>query len=65
VSDLLSDGRRKYFPPKDVAEYLGISRSKVYALVNEGRIEAHRFGNTIRVSRDEILRYEKQSKVAF
>lgn len=58
-ADLLSDGRRKYFSVKEVADYLGISRSYAYQLIEQGKMEGCRFGTTLRVSRDEILRLER------
>ena len=60
--DLLTDGRRKYYSPADVAAYLGISRSYVYRLIDSGDLEACRFGRAVRIARDEILRYEQQCK---
>jgi excisionase family DNA binding protein len=62
VSDVLTDKRRKYFTPADVAIYLGISRSYVYRLIDSGDLEACRFGRAVRVSRAEIARFEEQSK---
>lgn len=63
MGDLLSDRRRKYFSPADVAAYLGISRSYVYQLIDRRKIEAHRFGKSVRVSREEVLRYERETQV--
>ncbi len=61
--DLLSDGRHKYFSPADVAAYLGISRSYVYRLIERDELEANRFGRAVRISREEILRFEEQSRI--
>lgn len=62
AKDLLSDGRRKYYSPADVAEYLGVSRSYVYKLIDERELDAHKFGKALRVSRDEILDFENRSR---
>ncbi len=61
VKDLLSDGRRKYFSPQEVAHYLGISRRTVYDILSRGEMLAGKFGRSVRVSREEILRYERNS----
>lgn len=63
--DLLSDRRRKYYSPADVAEYLGVSRSFVYQLIERGDLEANRFGKTVRVPKDEILRYERDTRLSW
>ena len=58
---LLSDRRRRYYTVQDVADYLNVSGSYVYKLVNEGTIPAHKFGRAVRISRDEVLRYERNA----
>ncbi len=62
--DLLSDKRRKYFSVTEVKDYLGLSRSKVYQLVESGELPACRFGGSIRISRTDILRYEEHARLA-
>lgn len=57
----MEDGRRKYLTVREVADYFGLSRSYVYQIVNRRDLKAHRFGNALRVSRDEVLRYERES----
>lgn len=61
MQDLLSDKRRKYYSVREIAEYLGISRSKAYDIVSKGEMAGKSFGGALRVSREEILRYERDS----
>jgi len=61
MTDLLTDGRRKYYSVSEVKDYLGLSRSKVYQLVESGEIGASKFGGSLRISRDEVLRYEERA----
>ncbi len=64
MTDLLTDGRRKYYSVSEVKDYLGLSRSKVYQLVESGEIGASKFGGSLRISRDEVLRYEERAKLS-
>lgn len=59
VKHLLSDGRRRYFSPQEVAEYFGISRRTLYDIIYKGDIRAGKVGRSVRISRDEIARYER------
>ena len=61
AAHLLSDKRRRYFGASDVAVYLGVSRSYVYKLIDERRLKAHKFGRALRISRDEIERFEREA----
>lgn len=63
MKDVLSDGRRKYFTPQDVADYFDISRRTAYDLIYRGEMRAIKVGRSVRVSREEILRYEEQAKM--
>ncbi len=64
MTDLLTDGRRKYYSVSEVKDYLGLSRSKVYQLVESGEIGASKFGGSLRISRDEVLRYEERARLS-
>ena len=57
----MDDKRRKYFGVREVAEYLSIPRSKACDLIRRGDIQGHRFGKAVRVSKHELLRYERES----
>lgn len=59
--DPLSDKRRKYLSVGEVAEYFGLSRSKVYQMVDRKELGALKLGNAIRVPREEIERLERDS----
>ena len=59
--DPLSDKRRKYFTPREVADYFGLSRAKVYQMVGRRELAAHKFGNAIRIAREELERLERDS----
>ncbi len=61
--DLLTDQRRKYYSVSEVKDYLGLSRSKVYQLIERGELAASRFGGSLRISRDEVLRFEERARV--
>ena len=63
-ADLLSDRRRKYFSVSEVKDYLGLSRSKVYQLVDRGELPACKFGGSIRISRADIVRYEDGARLS-
>ncbi len=56
---LLSDGRRRYFSPKEVADYFNVSRRTLYDIISRGDLKAGKVGRSVRISRDEILRYER------
>ncbi len=51
AADPFSDRRRKYFSVSEIKDYLGLSRSKVYQLIEGGQLPACRFGNSIRITR--------------
>ena len=59
TQNLLSDKRRKYYTVRDVAAYLDVSGSYVYKLIDNKTLRAHKFGRAVRISRDEVLRYER------
>lgn len=41
----------------EVAAYLDISKSTVFRLIKQGEIPARRFGNSIRIRREDVLNY--------
>lgn len=47
----LIPGDAKTLSPTEVAEILGLSRSNVYTLMNEGKIKALLFGGRYRIPR--------------
>lgn len=61
MKHLLSDGRRRYFSPKEVADYFGVSRRTLYDVIARGELRAGKCGHSVRISRDEIARYEREN----
>jgi excisionase family DNA binding protein len=61
-ADPFADRRRRYFSVSEVKDYLGLSRSKVYQLVEGGDLPACRFGGSIRISRADIERFEEHAR---
>lgn len=57
--DLFSDRRRKYFKPTDVADYFEVSRSTIYELIRAGEMASIKIGRSVRIPRDEIVRFER------
>lgn len=57
--DLLSDRRRKYFKPTDVADYFEVGRSTIYELIRAGEMASIKIGRSVRIPRDEIVRFER------
>lgn len=45
---------KSLYSPEEAAVVLGISLSKVYRMIHSGEIEVKKFGNSIRISREEI-----------
>jgi putative molybdopterin biosynthesis protein len=60
MKHLLSDGRRRYFSPQEVADYFGISRRTLYDIIDRGELRAGKIGRSVRISRDEVTRYERE-----
>jgi len=47
---------------KQVAERLNLSESKVYELIDRGRLGHHRMDGAIRVSEEQIAEYLEQTR---
>ena len=39
-----------YMTPEQVADFLQLNRETIYRYIREGKLEAHKFGRTYRVS---------------
>ena len=48
---------------RDVARALGLSRSKVYQLIDGGELEAYRPGGRIRVAADAVAEFLEKTKL--
>lgn len=46
----------------ELAKRLNLSESKIYQLVEEGRLEHHRFGGAIRFSEQQIAAYLEETR---
>lgn len=55
---------RLLYRPKEVAELLSISRTRVYDLLKRGEIESIRVCNSIRVPRESLLSWIDQKRRA-
>ena len=47
----------KLLKAHDLAEILGISRSQAYSLMRDGSIEIIRFGRSVRVTEEALIRF--------
>ena len=47
---------------KRVATRWGISERSVHRWINKGLLRCHRFGRTIRISEDDLIAFEKESR---
>lgn len=45
-----------------LAKRLNLSESKIYQLVEEGKLEHHRFGGAIRFSEEQIAAYLEETR---
>jgi len=43
--------------PREAAELIGVSRSKLYALIHAGEIPSKRLGKSIRIPSHELMRW--------
>jgi len=48
---------------KETADYLKISRSAIYRLINSGDIQAHKFGGSLRFRLEDIDKFISKSKL--
>lgn len=46
----------------ELAKRLNLSESKIYQLVEEGKLEHHRFGGAIRFSEEQIAAYLEETR---
>jgi len=51
------------FTPDEVAEYLHISKTTVYRLVNKGDLPAHKVSGMLRFRKDEIESYWEATRI--
>ncbi len=53
-----------YYTAKDLARILGLSRPTVALLINQGKIEAYRFGRKYSITKTQIDNFMEKSKVS-
>ena len=51
----IRDEHREWMSPMDVAEWLGISRTKVYELIYDASIRSYRIGTRRLIRRSDLL----------
>ena len=51
----IRDEHREWMSPLDAAEWLGISRTKVYELIHDVSIRSYRVGNRRLIRRSDLL----------
>ena len=49
-----------YYKVKEVAELLKVTRQTVYNWIRSGALKAERFGNSIRISAEELERFRQR-----
>lgn len=50
----------KYLTTKEAAERLGVHRSRVHALIQAGRLPAHKFGNVYMIDEKDLKRVSER-----
>ncbi len=55
---------QEYVTPDEIAERFRVSRQAVYKWINEGKLEAHRFGRAVRVPRASVEQFREASRIA-
>ena len=55
--------QREWMSPEQVATYLGIGRTNVYALIKSGALPSYRLGKHRRVRRADVEAYMETLKV--
>ncbi len=53
-----------YVTTEEIAAELGVSRQAVYKWVNEGKLEAFRFGRAVRIPRSSFKRFVEASRLS-
>lgn len=53
---------KRYYRVEEVAKYFTVSERSVYRLLDEGELKATKIRNCLRVSADEIKRFENTLK---
>lgn len=52
-----------FFSPKQIASRLSLDRKTIYRAIDRGELRAHRFGNAIRVSSNDLENWINRSVV--
>lgn len=57
----MEDKDRKNFTVVEVAEYLGLSRTRVQEMVDRGVLKADKFAGAVHIPREEVERIERET----
>jgi excisionase family DNA binding protein len=57
----MEDKSRKNVTVAEAAEYLGLSRSTVQEMVDQGVLKADRFAGAVHIPREEVKRIERET----
>jgi len=51
---------KTFMRPNEVAATLGLTQRSIYTLIKEGRLKAHKAGNSVYVERNSVMEYVTQ-----
>ena len=57
----MEDENRKQITITEAAEYLGLTRTKVYDMVERGVLKAEKFAGAVHIPREEVERIERET----
>lgn len=59
MTESVSEGLKDWNRVPTIADYLDVSDKAVWRWIASGRLEAARFGKSVRISRDQVTRFIK------
>lgn len=62
MGQTIIDSMKRFYRIGEVAEFFTVSERSIYRLLDEGELKATKIRNCLRVSIDEIKRYEEKLK---
>lgn len=55
--------RKPFFTPRSLAEYLAVSRTTVYEMLDRGVIPSYKFEGSRRIAAEDVDRYVAASRI--